>query len=159
MKKPSPFPQPFYWRKKDFPDFKIWHFSLTLNLNIQWQKGKGVFQLLELGICVAASSAGHLWLWWCQAVVFWGCVHQRVLIQTAEGGSSLSRWAWWMRRGCAGQDVRWVYNAEKQSGDVCEEKKFTWLLRVGWCRRKAPSANQNKGKAILGSKGKLLLGY
>lgn len=121
MKKPSLFPQPFHWLK-DFPDFKIWHFSLTLNLNIQWQKGKGVFQLPELGVCVAAPSAGHLWLWWCQALVFWGRVHRRVLIQTAEGAAFWAGGRGGWGGDVVGQDVGWVYSAEKQSWDVREEE-------------------------------------
>lgn len=103
---------------------KIWHFSLTLNLNIQWQKGKGVFQLPELGVCVAAPSAGHLCLWWCQAMVFWGCVHRRVLIQTAEGAAFWAGGRGGWGRDVVGQDVRWVYSAEKQSWDVRKEESL-----------------------------------
>lgn len=65
--------------------FKIWHFSVTLNLNIQRQKGKGVFQLRELGICVAPTEPS------CGVVMV--CAGEGVDPDRGRG-SSLSRWAW-----------------------------------------------------------------
>lgn len=50
---------------------------------------------------------------------FWGCVHERVLVQTGKGPLS-EQVGVVMRRDMVGQDVRGVYGAEKQSGDVCE---------------------------------------
>ena len=55
MWKPFSVPFPFSLAEGR-SDFKIWHFSLTLNLNIQRQKGKGVFQLREPGIRVALTG-------------------------------------------------------------------------------------------------------
>lgn len=104
MKEASAFPRPLPW-PEDFLDSATWHFALTLNLNVQGQKGKGGgFGCRSPVFVCLCTRHGPWWSRWHRAGVFCGCVNG-VLIQAAEGavlragGSGAGGWD------LVGQDV------------------------------------------------------
>lgn len=107
---------------EDFPDLDL---ALLTNLELEHPvtEGKGgVLQLLEPGTCVAAFAAGCCGADGAKPQCSEG-VWMRVLIQTAEG-AALGAGGSGEGGDLVGQDVRWVYSAGKQCGDVHEEENL-----------------------------------